>query len=239
MFSQAKEFSGNNRNCQCSQRILSKAKWDTGTPSAEVAVESSACWLGARPGQPDLAHSWHSVAGPPRTVLTWCLSSKEEFTCCCWPRAGPPALPSNPFQHLTFLDCTPGVQFLTTSFTSGPGFDLTSQNLVSVEVGQFFGSTVIVLKASQADDSFQPWLTSAFWPSGSVRFQALYPICDGESDNLTLHMFTETYKPLQHQEDLVQNFVQSSTRLYRHTVFCKANGSSSIFSHHVIIFCFT
>lgn len=71
-------------------------------------------------------------------------------------------MPSNPFQHLTLLDCTPGVQFLTTSFASGPGFDLTSQNLVSVEVGQFFGSTVIIRTASQAGDSFQPWLTSAF-----------------------------------------------------------------------------
>lgn len=46
--------------------------------------------------------------------------------------------PSHPFQPLTLPDCTPGVRFvtpvLTTSSTSDPGFDLASQDPVSVEV---------------------------------------------------------------------------------------------------------
>lgn len=138
------------------------------------------------------------------------------------------ALQSIPAPHLTWLDPW-GV--VSDNFLR---FDLTSQNLVSFEVGQFFGS-IVICTASQAGDSFQPWLTFAFWPSGSVRFQALYPICNGESDNLLLHMFTEIYKPLKHQENLVKNFVQRSTRLHRQVVFCKPNGSSSIFSHHMII----
>lgn len=70
-----------------------------------------------------------------------------------------------------------------------PGFDLTSQDPVSVEFGQSFGSTVITHTASQANDSFEPWLPSEFYPSGSVGLHALYPIFNKEPYILTMHMF--------------------------------------------------
>lgn len=153
----------------------------------------------AGPVRPDLARSG-GLAGPSRELcFAWGLASEEEFAGCCWPRPDLPALSSRPFPA-PHLACTPGVWFVTpvlpASSTSEPGFDLASRDRVSVEDGQSSpsGLRVITRTASQADDSFQPWLISAFWPNGSIRHQSLYPLCDGEPYLLTgnrVHIHTQ------------------------------------------------
>lgn len=101
-----------------------------------VAVESLAC----RP----LGWAWRAwdpgVGALLGTVL--CLVSGQRGGCVCslfltqgWPACLVLHTHSSP---PTLLDCNPGVWFvtpvLTTSFSSEPGFDLTSQDPVSVEV---------------------------------------------------------------------------------------------------------
>lgn len=103
MFSKEKEFSENNRSCQCSQRILSNVKWDIVTPSAEVAVESSTCWLGAGPGEPDLTADtqWRASQNP-----IYLVSGQQGGVCMLLLTQGWPAclaLQSIPAPHLAWL----------------------------------------------------------------------------------------------------------------------------------------
>lgn len=139
------------RKCPRSLRILSKVTkilcpW--GERQNGALGTSSASGL---PWWAWLADPWpHPETGrrgPPRNdalLGVWparrrSLQALVDPELACLPR------PSHPFQPLTLPDCTPGVRFvtpvLTASSTSEPGFDLASQDPVSVEVHQSFGST--------------------------------------------------------------------------------------------------
>lgn len=145
------DFSGNNRNCPHSLRILSEdtkilcpTRWEAKWPAGHllciwVAMKSLACWPLDWAGR-----TWDPAARPfQEQCFAWCLASEEaKFAGCCWPSAGPPASSFTPIPapHLAWLH--PGVTpALTASSTSEPGFDLTSQDPVSVEVHHCFRST--------------------------------------------------------------------------------------------------
>lgn len=96
-------FSGNNRNCQCSLRILSKAiKIHCPRGERKSGALGTFCalrlpWIFG-PTRRAWPCSQQKPGGGtlPGMCFAWCLVSKE-FALCRWPRAGLPAL------SLTFI----------------------------------------------------------------------------------------------------------------------------------------
>lgn len=217
---QSENFVKSNSN-SLSQRW--EAKWGSGhLLCTEIAGDSPACWPLITPE----AWRW----GPPRN---WALlgvwparRSLQAVVDSGWPAWLVLHIHSSTSPCLT---APQGYGLWQLPFTSEPGFDLTSQDPVAVETPQYFGFTVITRTVSQADDSFQPWLTSAFWPSGSVGLQALYPIFNGEPYMITSHKHTHHYS-------IMKNFF--SKTLYR-AVFTLV--STGYFEKQIItvLFCFS
>lgn len=131
-----------------------------------VAVESLAC----RP----LGWAWEVwdpgvLQGPPgNSALLGVWPARRLSLQAVWPRAGLLLV----FTHfLPPCDYNPGVWFVTPVLTTSLLFRarLWSHlpDPVSVEVCYSFRSHRVITHTSQTDDSFQPWLISALWPSES------------------------------------------------------------------------
>lgn len=108
------DFSGNNRNCPCSLRILSEAtkilcptRWEAKWRLGTTPLQSGCC---GKLGLPTLPLGLESLRSRRRAsweqCLAWCLASKEaEFAGCFQPRAGLPASSFTPIlaRHLAWL----------------------------------------------------------------------------------------------------------------------------------------
>lgn len=158
-------------------------RWEAKWPTRHlfciwVAMKSLACWPFGQAGR-----AWDNASGPSREqCFVWCLASGEaKLLTGGWLACLILHTHSSPSPCLTAPQGC-GLWLLSSQLPP-----LQTQTLISPPRIQFllksislFGLWVISRPASQADDSFQPWLISAFWPSGSVGLQALYPSSDGE-----------------------------------------------------------